>query len=268
MTQSVRSEYAIAGQGPAVFLIHGVGARRHVWDRVVEQLAPHFRCITYDLRGHGGSEGADQPFGLDEFVADLEALRAKLGIERAHFVGHSLGGMIVPAYAHAHPTHVKSVGLISTAAFRSPEAKANLANFVKRIDDGGPAAIVDTLLDRWFTDRFRQDHADVVAARKEQVLKLDPRVYRETYNVFATAETGPWLRDIAVPALVMTGEFDAGCGPALNAKMAEALPRAELKILPELKHSILVEAPGPVGNALFAFLMVSEASDRLARVGA
>jgi 3-oxoadipate enol-lactonase len=258
MPQPIRSEYAIVGQGPAVFLTHGVGARRHVWDRVVEQLAPYFRCITYDLRGHGGSEGADQPFGLDEFVADLEALRAQLGIERAHFVGHSLGGMIAPAYAHAHLDRVKSVSLISTAAFRSQEAKVNLANFVKRIDDGGPAAIVDTLLDRWFTDRFRQEHSDVVAARKEQVLKLNPRVYRETYNVFATAETGPWLSDIKAPVLVMTGEFDAGCGPALNAKMAKALPHSELRILPELRHSILVEAPDAVGAALLPFLLTSE----------
>jgi len=262
MPQPVRSEYAIVGHGPAVFLTHGVGARRHVWDGIVEQLAPHFRCITYDLRGHGGSEGADQPFGLEEFVADLEALRARLGIERAHFVGHSLGGMIAPAYAHAHPDRVKSVGLISTAAFRSPEARANLANFVRRIDAGGPAAVVDTLLDRWFTDRFRQDRPDIVAARKEQVLKLDSRVYRETYNVFATAETGPWLSKIGVPALVMTGEFDAGCGPALNAQMAEALPRSELKILPDLKHSILVEAPEPVGEALLAFLLSSETGVR------
>jgi len=80
--------------------------------------------------------------------------------------------------------------------------------------------------------------------------------------VFATAETGPWLSEIGVPALVMTGEFDAGCGPALNAQMAEALPRSELKILPDLKHSILVEAPEPVGEALLAFLLSSETGKR------
>src|SRR5260370_3004038 len=207
MLQPVRSEYAIVGHGPAVFLTHGVGGRRDVWDGSGEQLATQFRCSSYDLRGHGGSEGADQPFGLEEFGADLEALRAQLGIERAHFVGHSLGGMIAPAYAHANPDRVKSIGLISTAAFRSPEARANLANFVRRIDAVGPATVVDTLLDRWFTDRFRQDRPDIVAARKEQVLTLDSRVYRYTDNVFATAEDRPALTDIAVPALAMTRDY-------------------------------------------------------------
>ena len=150
MALPVRSDYSIAGNGPAVFLAHGVGARRQVWEGIVAKLAPHFRCITYDLRGHGGSAGADEPFGIDEFVADLEALRAQLGVEHAHFVGHSLGGMIVPAYARAYPERVKSLGLICTAAFRSPEAAANLANFVKKIDTEGMPGVLDTLLGRWF----------------------------------------------------------------------------------------------------------------------
>jgi pimeloyl-ACP methyl ester carboxylesterase len=197
---------------------------------VEEQDQERDHCPSATRSPHASADGVfgtDKPFELDEFVANLEALRAQLGIKRAHFVGHSLGGMIAPAYAHAHPDRVKSICLISTAAFRGPEAKANLANFVRRIDAGGPAAVVDTLLDRWSTDRFRHDRPDIVAGRKEQVLKLNSCVYRETYNVFATAETGPWLSEIGMPALMMTGEFDAGCGPALNAKMAEALPRSE-----------------------------------------
>jgi pimeloyl-ACP methyl ester carboxylesterase len=255
MTAPIRSDYSIVGNGPAVFLTHGVGARRQVWEGVVEKLAPHFRCISYDLRGHGGSEGATEPFGLDEFVADLEALRARLGIEQAHFVGHSLGGMIVPAYARAHPTRVKSLALICTAAFRSPEAKASLSAFVKKIDSEGMPGVLDTLLDRWFTDQFRRDRPDIVDGRKEQMLNADPRVYRETYRVFATTEMSPWLSEIGAPTLVMTGEFDPGCGPVLNEKIAAALPRSELVILPALKHSVLVEAPDVVSGVLRRFLL-------------
>ncbi|MBV8166174.1 MAG: alpha/beta fold hydrolase, partial [Alphaproteobacteria bacterium] len=120
----MRCRYAVAGQGPVVFLIHGVGARSQTWDGVVARLAPYFRCVTYDLRGHGESPGADQPIGLAEFVADLEALRAELGIDRACFIGHSLGGMIAPAYARAHRQRVQSLGLLSTVAFRDPAAQA------------------------------------------------------------------------------------------------------------------------------------------------
>lgn len=68
------------------------------------------------------------------------------------------------------------------------------------------------LLDRWFTDEFRRRNPDIIAARKAQVLDLEPRVYRETYNVYATADFGLLLSKIKVPALVMTGEF-ADCLP-------------------------------------------------------
>ena len=247
--------HSIVGQGPALFLVHGVGSSRQVWEPIVHRLAPHFRCIACDLRGHGDSPGADQPIGLDEFVADLEALRTTLGIERAHFVGHSLGGMIVPAYARIHPQRVDSLSLLSTVAFRPAEAKVGMSAFVEKLENGGTAAVIDTLMDRWFTDGFRHDCPEIVAARREQVLNLDPRVYRETYRVYATTDTGPWLYEIGAPTLVMTGEFDPGCGPALNAKMAQALPRAELKILPALRHSILIEAPKQTSDSLLSFLL-------------
>ena len=258
MPQPVRTDYTITGEGPAVFLTHGVGSRRSVWEQVVRHLAPHFRCIAYDLRGHVGHAPAAMSFGLDEFVADLEALRQHLRVETAHFVGHSLGGMIVPAYAHAHSSHIKSVGLISTVAFRGDAAKVGMANFVKKLDHGGTSAVVETLLDRWFTDEFRRSNPDNIAARKAQVLELEPRVYRETYKVYATADVGPLLPEIEVPAFVMTGEFDPSCGPAPNKKMAEALPQGELLILPDLRHSLLIEAPDIVGPALLKFLLSVE----------
>lgn len=262
MRRSVLTDYTITGKGPAVFLTHGVGSHRSVWEKVVRHLAPHFRCIAYDLRGHAGGAPADMTFGLDEFVVDLEALRQQLGVEKAHFVGHSLGGMIVPAYAAAHSSHIKSVGLISTVAFRGDEARAGMANFVKKLDYGGTSAVVETLLDRWFTDDFRRRNPDIIAARKAQVLELESRVYRETYNVYATADVGPLLSKIKAPALVMTGEFDPSCGPAPNTKMAEALPRGELMILPDLRHSLLIEAPDIVGPALLNFLKSVESLDK------
>ena len=88
--------YSVAGSGPALFMIHGIGARRATFDGMVAGLKDRFTCITYDLRGHGLSPLPDGRFGLDDLVDDLEALRIRLGIDRAHFAGHSLGGMIGP----------------------------------------------------------------------------------------------------------------------------------------------------------------------------
>jgi len=96
---SIDCAYSIAGKGPPILLVHGVGGNRRIWGGVIERLSSAFTCISSDLRGHGDSPKSDHPFGLDDLVADLERLRGRLGLEQAHLFGHSLGGMVAPAYA-------------------------------------------------------------------------------------------------------------------------------------------------------------------------
>ena len=97
----VECVYSVEGKGPPVILVHGIGARRVTWSKLVDHLRDRFTCISYDLRGHGESPGAGKSFGLDELVADVEALRGKLKIPKISIVGHSLGGMIGPMVAAA-----------------------------------------------------------------------------------------------------------------------------------------------------------------------
>src|SRR4051794_38586011 len=118
MPTPIRSAFSVEGEGEPLFLIHGIGASRASFAGLVPHLKAEFRCISYDLRGHGASPTPTPPYTLDDLVEDLEALRAELGIGSAHFAGHSLGGMIGPAYARKYPQHVKTLGLWSTAAFR------------------------------------------------------------------------------------------------------------------------------------------------------
>lgn len=246
--------YSIEGQGPAVFLVHGVGARRQVWAGVVEQLKSEFRCISYDLRGHGDSPKSTGAFGLDDLVADLEALRARLGIAKAHVVGHSLGGMVAPAYARRYGGHVLSVGLLSTAAGRTDEDRARARIVVTSMAEKGVQSALDLLMPRWFTDAFIKAQPAIVAARRRQLIEMDPEIYLNTFRIYAETEMAPWLHEVTVPALVLTGEFDPGCSPRLNRIMAETLPNAELVILDKLRHSILVEAPERVAPPVAAFL--------------
>ena len=116
---AVDVSYRIEGQGPALYLVHGIGARKSTWNQLIDGLKQDFTCVSYDLRGHGESPMPKPPYSLEDLVDDLEALRRRLGHQKIHVVGHSLGGMIGPAYAHSYPEHILSVGLLSTAAGRS-----------------------------------------------------------------------------------------------------------------------------------------------------
>lgn len=244
----------VEGSGPALFMVHGIGSRGSAWRRIVEQLSHTYTCITYDLRGHGLSPVPALPYSLDALVADLEALRAKLGIEKAHIIGHSLGGMIGPAYARAHPNRVLSLGLLSTAAGRTAEDSAKVKGVVKAMHDKGIGQVLDTLVDRWYTEDFIATNPDAVKGRLKQVMDTPAEVFLEVFRIYAETEMAPWLHEVETPSLVLTGELDGGCNPRLNRLIADRLPNSDLVILDGLKHSILMEAPDLVANHVAAFL--------------
>lgn len=254
MATPVDCAYSVEGAGPPLFLIHGIGAARNTWAKALPVLVPHFTVITYDLRGHGASPRSEGVFGLDELVADLERLRERTGFEQAHFAGHSLGGMIGPAYAHRYPDRVLSLGLLSTAAFRTEDDGAKVRAVVQAMRDKGIAQVLGTLTDRWFTDAFIERHADVVEARLKQVVATDPEVFLNVFDIYATTEMAPWLHEVTAPSLVLTGENDGGCNPRLNRAIDAALPRSELVILDGYKHSLLLEAGDVVAGHIKRFI--------------
>ena len=254
MSQPIRPAVSLEGDGPPLFLIHGIGASRHSWDGVVRRLGQKYRCITYDLRGHGLSPVPPPPYSLDDLVEDLEALRQELGIAKAHFMGHSLGGMIGPAYARRYPERVLSLGLLSTAAGRSADDSAKVKGVVAAMRQRGIAPVLETLKERWFTSEFAAARPDVVTRRLQQVIDTDAQVFLSVFDIYAETEMAPWLSEIRAPALVLTGEFDGGCPPRLSEFIAGQLPRAELVILPKLRHAILLEGAEQVAPPILAFL--------------
>lgn len=246
--------FTVEGEGPPLFLIHGIGAARDTWRFLLPELREHFTVVSYDLRGHGDSPLPSGPFGLDELVADLERVRERTGIDQAHFAGHSLGGMIGPAYARSYPDRVLSLGLLSTAAFRTDDDSAKVRAVVTSMRRDGIAQILPTLTDRWYTDEFLASRPDIVQRRLDQVIDCDPDVFLNVFDIYAETEMSPWIHEVSAPSLVLTGENDGGCNPRLNRQIADALPNAELVILPDLRHSILLEDGPSVAANIVRFI--------------
>lgn len=254
MPEAIECAFTDVGTGPAIFMVHGIGARRGSWAPLIKRFSDRFRCISYDLRGHGDSPNSGAGMSLDDLVADLEALRKKLGIEKAHIIGHSLGGMIGPAYARAYPERVISLGVLSTAAFRTAEDSGKVRGVVAEMRRNGVAASVTLLTQRWFSDAFAAERPDVIENRVKQVNGTPEDVFLNVFDIYANTEMSPWLHEVLAPSLVLTGAEDGGCSPRLNQQIAAALPNAELVILDGLKHAILLEAPDRVADALERFL--------------
>ena len=255
MMKPIVCDYSIEGKGQPLFLIHGIGAARDAWRFMIPKLKEHFTVISYDLRGHGISPIPSDEFGLQDLVLDLEHLRDRLGFDKSHFVGHSLGGMIAPAYARKYPNHVISLGLLSTAAGRNEKDRFKLSNVIKDMENYGISHILNTLITRWFTDKFIANHPEIIEQRIKQVTSTDPRIFLNVFRIYANTEMSPWLKELLIPTLVLTGENDEACNPRLNKLIANTIPSSKLVILPNYKHSILVEAPDEISENLIKFMI-------------
>ena len=252
---AVDVSYRIEGQGPALYLVHGIGARKTTWDKLIVGLKDQFTCVSYDLRGHGESPVPQTPYTLDDLVDDLEALRQKLGHEKIHVAGHSLGGMIGPAYARAYPEHTLSVGLLSTAAGRSEDDRAKLKAVGDAMEQNGIVETLGTFVARWFTDAFIEAYPELIEARLKQVKETPADVFLSVFWIYATTEMAPWLHEVKCPCLVLTGELDGGCNPRLNQFIDSELPSSRLVILEGLKHALMIEASEQVLPHLREFLL-------------
>ena len=246
--------YNIIGRGESVIFIHGIGSRKYSWNGVIKELKDDYKCITYDLRGHGESEGGENEFTLDNLVEDLEKLRSHLNIDKIHLVGHSLGGMIAPSYIRKFQERVISATLMSTAAFRTIEDQQQILEIINRIMNEGLNTVMSSFIKRWFNDDFIENNQVIIDKRIKQVQETPLQTFLNVFRIYALTDIGPWLNEIKIPCLVMTGEHDLGCNPIINKKIANTLLNSKLEILYNLKHSITLEASQLVGNKIKKFL--------------
>ena len=245
------------GNGPSVALIHGFGLNRAMWQWQLPALTPHFTVLTYDLLGHGESVAPEGRPDLAMFSGQLLRLMDRLGIERLAVVGFSLGGMIARRFALDHPDRLSALAILNSAHDRTSAEREAVRQRVRHTREHGPAANVDSALERWFTPAFRAANPELIALIRRWIASNDPVVFPRIYRVLAEddAEIVEGIERIDCPTLVMTGEDDPGNTPAMSQAMAALIPGARLVILPGLRHMALAESPAAVSAPLCTFLL-------------
>jgi len=246
--------YVVEGTGQPVVLVHGVGSNLQSWNRVVERLAPHYRTIRMDLRGHGRSSKIRETYSLERFAEDIIAVMDAEGIAKAHLVGFSLGGLIGQCLALNWPDRFDKVALLSAVAARTDEERAKVVSRLAIIEKEGIIGVTGAARDRWFTEAFADAHPEEIEKRIAELIANDKESYMEAYRVFGQSELGHRLHEIPHETLVLTGEFDQGSNTRMARFMHEKIKNSQLVILPGMRHSILVEASDVVADHLLEFL--------------
>lgn len=111
-----RRAYRMAGEGPAVLLIHGIGDSSATWAELIPELARHHTVIAPDLLGHGDSDKPRGDYSVAGYANGIRDLLGVLGIERATLVGHSLGGGVAMQFAYQYPERTDRLILVSAEA--------------------------------------------------------------------------------------------------------------------------------------------------------
>jgi 3-oxoadipate enol-lactonase len=239
---------------PALVLASSLGTTWELWDAQLPALVSHFRVLRYDLPGHGRSEVTGTPVTVEGLAGGVVELLDRLELERVSFGGVSLGGAVGMALALRHPERVDRLALACTSAFFGPPA--GWYERAALVRERGTTAIADTVLARWFTERFRREHV-VEAMRFRTMLEaIADEGYALCCEAIARWDVRGRLDEIRAPTLVIAGESDVATPPSDARFLTETIPGAELVVLPAAAHLANVEQPELFSRALLEHLTV------------
>lgn len=235
---------------PVVAFSNSLGATLEMWDAQARALAGRYRVLRYDTRGHGRSPVVDAPASIETLADDLIGLLDALGIDRAHVVGLSLGGMTAQALAARRPERVHGLVLMATSA-HLPGAWNERAALVRA---QGTAAIADATMSRWFTPAFAQTAPALLAAQRAEFLGIDPRGYAVCCEAIGTMDLRATDAAITAPTLIIAGADDPATPPAMSEDLRARIADSELIVLPRAAHLLAVERADLVNRHLASFL--------------
>ncbi|NJD33477.1 MAG: 3-oxoadipate enol-lactonase [Betaproteobacteria bacterium] len=246
--------YKIEGSGPWLTLSHSLSCDLTMWDELAVALAPTFTVLRYDTRGHGGTTAAVGAYSFEQLTADVVGLLDALKVERTHFVGLSMGGMIGQHFALAAPQRLNKLVIANSTSRIPPEAGPLWDERIAIVRSQGCAGLVEGTLGRWFTPGFRAARPDVMARIGKLIAGTPPAGYIGCAAAIRALDITARIGAIAAPTLVIAGADDPGTPPAMGEAIASTIPGARLEIIPSASHLSCIEQPESFFRLLADFL--------------
>ncbi len=248
-----RVSVRIIGKGPLLVLFHSLLSDRGSFARIVPALSEHFTVVVPELPGFGGSEAVSGGLAA---VADrmAQAIAELAGDEKPIVLGNGYGGFVALQMALRHPTLASRLVLADCGASFSDAGRAAFHGMANAAAEKGLPGIADVAMRRLFAPDFQAANPEIMADRRAGFLKTDPAVFREACLSLAALDLSQELGGLTLPVLVLVGEHDEATPVAMSVALAEGLPNATLKILPNCAHVPQLQAPELFLDALSGFL--------------
>ena len=264
-SDGVTIHYDVFGrrEGPPLLMIQGLGTDSRGWALQRMALGRKFRCYTLDNRGTGRSDRPDGPYSLEQMALDALAVLDVEGVESAHVMGASMGGVIAQVIGVLHPHRTRSLILACTACRHHSWRRELLQEWADAVDEGGMAALGDEALEWLVGPRLRKRFGIWMNLIARIVLQQPPEPFIAQVGAIldATDELRLELVTIRVPTLVITGSQDSLTPVGDAEELAELIPHARLEVLVGAAHGLMVEAPNAFNDAVLRFLAEVEGLD-------
>jgi len=253
---NIQMNFELSGEkdAPIVVLSHSLASSLIMWNPQMDALNPHFRVLRYDLRGHGHSDATPGPYTLDLLAEDVIGLLDALNIDRVHFVGMSVGGMIGQALALNHAKRLRSLVLCDTAAIVPAEAQPIWEERLEKARKKGMESLAEETMERWFTPAFLKQNPPVATLIQKQILATPLAGYLGCAEAIRRLNYLDRLSKINLSTLIMVGEDDPGTPVSASEAIHEHIPDSKLVILPSARHLSNVEQAEVFNTTLLTFL--------------
>jgi pimeloyl-ACP methyl ester carboxylesterase len=248
--------YRRVGDGPPLVLVHGAAEDGRVWQPQLAALSDELTVVAWDEPGVGGSSDLPAVFGLTDYARCLAALIEAIGLGPAHVAGISWGGTVAQELYRQHAEFVATLILVDTYAgwkgsLPEAEVHARVAGVLKTLQ--GPGEGFDPTFPGLFAGA---PPAEFLPLLEEMAAAVRPESLSNLLLVMAEADLRDVLPTIAVPTLLIWGELDLRSPLSVGQEFEQAIPKAQLVVIPNAGHMSNLERPAPFNDAVREFCRI------------
>lgn len=239
---------------PVVCLSHSLACSGVMWDPQMLALVGQFRVLRYDTRGHGGTDAPAGNYALDQLADDAVAMLDALGIERVHWVGLSMGGMIGQNLGLRHAGRLESLTLCDTLSVVPAEAQPVWEERIGIAERKGMEPLCQPTLERWFTPPYLKKSPPALDTIRQQILSTPVSGYIGCCRAIQKINYIDRLAQIELPTRVIVGADDPATPVAASEAIHQRIQGSSLVVIDEAAHLSNVEQPERFNAAVLEFL--------------
>ncbi len=253
-----RLYYDLAGpeDGPVVCITHSLASDGGSWaEQVPALLDAGFRVLRLDMRGHGGSDPVAGDYTMSQLAGDVVTVLDALGLDRVHYIGLSIGGMIGQAFALEHGHKLISALWCDTLPASPPGAAEIWGPRIAAVRAANSLEpIAEASMDRYLSPAFRAQKPGRWKQLRDTVVGTTPAGYLGCAAAILNFDFVARLPSLRLPVLVVCGEEDAGTPATENRRLAGLVPGGRYEEIAKMRHFPNVEAPDAFNRVMLGWL--------------